>query len=102
MSMLKTVPEGLKLRECEQIKLRKPPSVPYMPRKQRILYNKLRMRAMFTCPKPRIPFFGLRVAVFSSNPSCLKYWLLRFLFYKEAMCEGSTGNGLLYAAKAVP
>ncbi len=23
-------------------------------------------------------------------------------FYEEAMCKGSTGNGLLYAAKAVP
>ncbi len=25
-----------------------------------------------------------------------------FLFYKEAMCEGSFGNGLLHTAKAVP
>jgi hypothetical protein len=47
-------------------------------------------------------FFGSRVAGFTSDPSCLKYWLLRHLFYKEAMCKGSTGNGLLYAAKAVP
>ncbi len=31
MSMLKTVPEGLKARECEQIKLREPPPVPYVP-----------------------------------------------------------------------
>jgi hypothetical protein len=32
----------------------------------------------------------------------VKYWLLRSFFYKEAMCKGSTGNRLLYAAKAVP
>jgi hypothetical protein len=53
-------------------------------------------------PQPRIPFFCSQVAVFTSNPSHLKYWLLHFLFYEEAMCEGSTRNGLLYAAKAVP
>jgi hypothetical protein len=71
-------------------------------RKWSIHTDKLRTRATFTCPQPRIPFFGSRVVVFTSNPSCLKYWLLCFLFYKEAMCKGSTGNGLLYAAKAVP
>jgi hypothetical protein len=27
---------------------------------------------------------------------------LEDLVYEEAMCEGSSGNGLLYAAKAVP
>jgi hypothetical protein len=32
----------------------------------------------------------------------LKYRLLRDLVYEEAMCEGSSGNGLPYAAKAVP
>jgi hypothetical protein len=31
MSMLKTVPDGLRARECKQIKLREPPSVPYVP-----------------------------------------------------------------------
>ncbi len=31
MSMLKTVPDGLKARECKQIKLRKLPPVPYVP-----------------------------------------------------------------------
>ncbi len=36
------------------------------------------------------------------DPSRLKYWLLRYFFYKEAMCKGSSGNGLLNAAKAVP
>ncbi len=71
-------------------------------RKQRIHTDELRTRTTFTCPQPRIPFFGSRVAVFTSNPSHLKYWLLLFLFYEEAMCKGSTGNGLLYTAKAVP
>ncbi len=56
---------------------------------------------LFKCPQPRFPFFGSRVAVFTSNPSCLKYWLLHHLLYKESMCKGSTRNGLLYAAKAV-
>jgi hypothetical protein len=36
MSMLKTVPEGLKPRECERIKLRKPPPVPYVPVKDEV------------------------------------------------------------------
>ncbi len=47
-------------------------------------------------------FFCSQVFVFGSGPSRLKYWLLRDLVYEEAMCEGSSGNGLLYAAKAVP
>ncbi len=47
-------------------------------------------------------FFGSRVLGFRSNPSWLKYWLLRDLVYEEAMCKGSTGNRLLYAAKAAP
>ncbi len=32
----------------------------------------------------------------------LKYRLLRDLVYEEAMCKGSSGNGLPYAARAVP
>ncbi len=31
MSIVKTVPDGLKARECKGIKLRKPPPVPYVP-----------------------------------------------------------------------
>ena len=31
MSMTKTPQEGLKARECKQIKLREPPPVPYIP-----------------------------------------------------------------------
>ena len=36
------------------------------------------------------------------DPSRVKYRLLRNLTLEEAMCEGSSGNGLPYAAKAVP
>jgi hypothetical protein len=49
-----------------------------------------------------LPLFCSGVVGFTSNPSCLKYWLLRPFFYEEAICEGSTGKGLPYAAKAVP
>ncbi len=57
---------------------------------------------LFTCPQPRICFFGSRVAVFTSNPSCSKYQLLCPFFYKEATCKGSTIKGLFYSAKEVP
>jgi hypothetical protein len=46
-------------------------------------------------------FFGSQVAGFASDLSCLKYWLLCPFFYKEAICKGSTGKGLPFAAKAV-
>jgi hypothetical protein len=72
-------------------------------RKQKIHTDELRTKATFTCPQPRIPFFLVQVvAVNTSDPSHLKYWLLCPFFYKEAMCKGSTRNGLLYAANAVP
>ncbi len=45
--------------------------------------------------------FGSRVFGFERPVSC-EYRLLRDLVYEEAMCEGSSGNGLPYAAKAVP
>ncbi len=47
-------------------------------------------------------FFGSPVLGFRSDPSRMKYQLLRDLVYEEAMCKGSTGNGLLNTAKAVP
>jgi hypothetical protein len=53
------------------------------------------------CPQPRISFFGSQVLGFGSGPSRLKYQLLQDLVYEEAICEGSYGNGLPYAAKAV-
>jgi hypothetical protein len=36
MSILKSVPEGLKPQECERVKLRKPPPVPYVPTKDEV------------------------------------------------------------------
>jgi hypothetical protein len=38
----------------------------------------------------------------SERPVSFEYRLLRDLVYEEDMCEGSSGNGLPYAAKAVP
>ena len=38
----------------------------------------------------------------SERPISFEYRLLRDLVYEEAMCKGSSGNGLPYAAKAVP
>ncbi len=38
----------------------------------------------------------------SERPVSFEYRLLRDLVYEEAMCEGSYGNGLPYAARAVP
>ncbi len=46
MSMTKTVPDGLKARECERIKLRKPPPVPYVPVKDKVQEEVARMRNM--------------------------------------------------------
>ncbi len=64
--------------------------------------NKLRTRTTIHVSSTKNSFFGSRVAGFASNPSCLKYWLLRPFFYKEATCKGSTIKGLPYPAKAVP
>jgi hypothetical protein len=36
MSLLKSVPEGLKQQECEQTKLSEPPPVPYVPMKDEV------------------------------------------------------------------
>jgi hypothetical protein len=36
MSILKSVPEGLKPRDCEHVKLREPPPVPYVPTKDKL------------------------------------------------------------------
>jgi hypothetical protein len=45
-SMLKTVPDGLKARGCERIKLRKPPPVPYVPMKDEVQDEVARMQSM--------------------------------------------------------
>jgi hypothetical protein len=46
MSILKTVPMGLKPQECEQIKLRKPPPVPYVPLKDEVQDEVARMQSL--------------------------------------------------------
>jgi hypothetical protein len=46
MSRLKMVPEGLKPRECERIKLREPPPVPYVPVKDEVQDDVVRMQSM--------------------------------------------------------
>jgi hypothetical protein len=46
MSIVKTVPDGLKARECERIKLPEPPPVPYVPVKDEVQDEVARMRNM--------------------------------------------------------
>ncbi len=46
MSMLKMVPDGLKAKECERIKLCEPPPVPYVPVKDEVQDEVARMRSM--------------------------------------------------------
>ncbi len=46
MSMLKKVPDRLKARECERIKLREPPPVPYVPVKDEVKDEVARMQSM--------------------------------------------------------
>jgi hypothetical protein len=45
-SLLKTVPEGLKPQECEQIKLCEPPPVPYVPLKDEVQDEIARMQSL--------------------------------------------------------
>jgi hypothetical protein len=44
MSLLKGVPEGLKPRECKRTKLREPPPVPYVPRKDEVQEEVAKLR----------------------------------------------------------
>jgi hypothetical protein len=44
MSLLKSAPEGLKPRECECVKLREPPSVPYVPTKDEVQDEVVKLR----------------------------------------------------------
>ncbi len=61
----------------------------------------LHRRQGSVCPQPEFFFWFTSIRVLR-DPSRLKYRLLRDLLYEEAMCEGSFGNGLPYAARAVP
>jgi hypothetical protein len=69
---------------------------------EEITTDKPRTRTTFQRVLNQEFFFGSWVAVFSRDPSCLKYWLLGPFFYKEATCKSSTIKGQLYAAKAAP
>jgi hypothetical protein len=44
MSLLKSVPEGLKPQECKCTKLREPPPVPYVPTKDEVQEEVARLR----------------------------------------------------------
>jgi hypothetical protein len=44
MSLLKSVPEGLKLRECERVKLHEPSPVPYVPMKDKVQDEVVKLR----------------------------------------------------------
>jgi hypothetical protein len=44
--MSKMVPDGLMPRECERIKLREPPPVPYVPEKDKVQEEVFKMRNM--------------------------------------------------------
>jgi hypothetical protein len=44
MSLLKSVPEGLKPQECKRTKLREPPPVPYVPTKDEVQEEVARLR----------------------------------------------------------
>ncbi len=46
MSMLKMVPDVLKARECERVKLHEPPPVPYVPVKDEVQEEVARMHSM--------------------------------------------------------
>jgi hypothetical protein len=59
-------------------------------------------KARFRVPSTKNFFFWFTSIWVLRDPSRLKYRLLRDLVCKEAMCEGSSGNGLPYAGKAVP
>jgi hypothetical protein len=44
MSLVKSVPEGLKPQECKCMKLREPPPIPYIPKKDEVQEEVARLR----------------------------------------------------------
>jgi hypothetical protein len=44
MSLTKSVPKGLNPRECKQTKLREPPPVPYIPKKDKVQEEVAKLR----------------------------------------------------------
>jgi hypothetical protein len=47
MSLSKSVPEGLNPRECERSKLREPPPVPYIPKKDKVQEDVAKLRQLW-------------------------------------------------------
>ena len=73
MSMLKMVPDGLKAREWEGIKLREPPPVPYMPVKDEVQEENARMHSLeikTTLEKDTT----LNFAVWQENKTCKAFF----------------------------
>ena len=56
----------------------------------------------FRVPQTKKFFFLVHKYLGSERPVSFEYRLLRDFVYEEAMCKGSSGNGLPYAARAVP
>jgi hypothetical protein len=46
MSLAKSVPKGLNLRECERTKLREPPPVPFIPEKDKVQEEVTKLRQL--------------------------------------------------------
>ncbi len=56
----------------------------------------------FRVPQIKKFLFLVHENLGSERPVSFEYRLLRDLVYEEAVCEGSSGNGLPYAVRAVP
>jgi hypothetical protein len=59
-------------------------------------------KATFRVSQTRNSFFWFTSIGVLRDPSRLKCRLLCYFFYEEAMCKGTSGNGLLNAAQPVP
>ncbi len=72
-------------------------------RKQRRLYQQATYKGNFSSVlNQEFPFFLFSSSGVHKQPISCEVLAPASFFYKEAMCKGSTGNGLLYTAKAVP
>ncbi len=59
-------------------------------------------KATFRVSQTKNSFFGFTSVGVLKRPISVEVSDPAFLFYEEAMCKGSSGKGLLCAAKAVP
>ncbi len=72
-------------------------------RKRRRSYQQATYEGNFSSVlNTEFPFFWFTSSGVHKQPVLCEVLAPASFFYKEAMCKGSTGNGLLYAAKAVP